>query len=158
MIICFSRTRRLRAGWIVALIYLLCILAPTIFFALPGSQAVAPCLIDASHAPGVVHVHNEVPAQHVHKDIQMRDHSGAYSHANSGDGHSISRALNATSVPEKAPHSSDGQCCGLMCATALPAMLIDIVKPAAPVALCEVESYRMVTDNAPPRLYRPPIS
>jgi hypothetical protein len=45
-----------------------------------------------------------------------------------------------------------------MCVTALPAALIDIVKPSAPTALCEVEGYRKVTDNAPPRLYRPPIS
>ncbi|SRR5216683_8433056 len=158
MLTTLTRLRRLRAGWIVALIYLLYILAPTIAFALPGSHAVAPCLIDASHAPGVVHVHNEVPAQHVHKDGHMRDHSGAYSHANSGDDHSISTAPNGKSVPEKAPHSSDGQCCGLMCVTALPATLIDIVKPSAPTALCEVEGYRKVTDNAPPRLYRPPIS
>jgi hypothetical protein len=150
-----SRLRRLRAGWIVALIYLLCILAPTISFALPSSQAVAPCLIDASHSPGVVHVHNEVPAQHVHKDDHMR---GTYLHANSGDDGSISTALNGSSAPEKAPHSSDGQCCGLTCVTALPAMLIDIVKPSAPVALCEVEGYLKVTDNAPSRHYRPPIS
>jgi hypothetical protein len=135
----------------VALVYLLCALAPTISFALPGSQAVAPCLIDATHAPGVVHTHNQVPAQHVH-------HFGAYSRASSGDDYSLSTALNGSSVPAKAPHSSDGQCCGLMCVTALPATLIDIAKPAAPVAVCELEGYCKVADNAPPGLYRPPIS
>ena len=36
--------------------------------------------------------------------------------------------------------------------------LIDIAKPSAPTALCEVEGCRRVTDNAPPQLYRPPIS
>jgi hypothetical protein len=158
MLVRLSRSKRLRAGWLVALIYLLCVLAPTISFALPGSRAVSPCLTDASRVAGVIHVHNEVPAQHVHKDGHMRDHSGAYSHASSGDDYSISTALNSRSVPEKAPHSSDGQCCGLMCITALPATLIDIVKPSAPTALCEIEGYRKVTDNAPPRLYRPPIS
>jgi hypothetical protein len=104
-------------------------------------------------------VHTDAPIQHVRKDAHRHDHSDRYSHAGSdGDHHSASMALNAKPVPEKAPHSSDGQCCGLMCVTALPAMLIDIVKPSAPVALCEVEGYLKVTDNAPPRLYRPPIS
>jgi hypothetical protein len=158
MLTSLTRLKRLRAGWIIALIYLLCVLAPTISFALPGSQAVAPCLTDASHAPGMVHVQNDVPAPHIHKDGHIHDHSGASSPTNSGDDRSISLTLNGKLVPEKAPHPSDGQCCGLTSVTALPAALIEIVKPSTPTALCEVEGYRKVTDNAPPRLYRPPIS
>jgi len=159
MLTSLTRLKRLRAGWVVSLLYLLCVLAPTISFALPGSHAVAPCLIDASHVPGMVHVHTEASTQHIHKDGHAHDHAAMHSHANSdGDQHSMSIALNGKSIPAKAPHSSDGQCCGLMCVTALPATLIDIVKPSAPTALCEVEGYRRVTDNAPPRLYRPPIS
>jgi hypothetical protein len=107
----------------------------------------------------MVHVHIEAPTQHIHKDGHWHDHSGANSHAKSDSAqHSMSIALNGKPAPEKAPHSSDGQCCGLTCVTALPATLIDIVKPSAPTALCEVEGYRKVTDNAAPRLYRPPIS
>ena len=153
-----NRPKRLGAGWLIALIYLLCVLAPTISFAIPGLHAVAPCLIDASHAAGMVHVHTEVPTRHVHNDSQGHDPSGDSHAISNGDRRSMSLALNPKSVPEKAPQSSDGQCCGLMCVTALPAMLIDVVKPSAPVALCEVEGCRKVTDNAPPRLYRPPIS
>jgi len=154
-----TRLKRVRAGWIVALIYLLCVLAPTISFAMPGSKAVAPCLTDASHVPGMVHLHKEASTQHIHKDGHGHDHSGAHSHARTdGDHRSMSMASNANSVPEKAPHSSDGQCCRLMCVTALPAKLVNIVKPSVPTALCEVEGCRKVTDNAPPRLYRPPIS
>ncbi len=159
MFVRLTRMERVRAGWFVTLIYLLCVLAPTISYALPGAHAIAPCLTDENHVPGVVHVHNEMPRQHVHKDGHAHDHSGGHSHANSdGDHRSMSMALNDKSVPEKAPHSSDAQCCGLMCVTALPATLIDIVKPSAPTALCEIEGYRKVTDNAPPRHYRPPIS
>jgi hypothetical protein len=150
MFVRLTTARRWRAGWLLAFVYLLCVLAPTISFALPGSQAVAPCLIDASHMPGVVHVHNV---------SQGHGHSGGHSHAISDDAHrSLPTALNGKSSPEKAPHSSDGQCCGLTCVIALPATLIDIVKPSAPTALCKVEGYRKVTDNAPSRLYRPPIS
>jgi len=154
-----TRARRWKAGWLLAFVYLLCVLAPTISYALPGAHAIAPCLIDDNHVPGMVHVHNEISTQHVHKDSHGHDHSGAHSHAKSdGDQRSTSIALNGKRAPEKAPHSSNGQCCGLMCVTALPATLIDIVKPSAPTALCEVEGYRKVTNNAPPRLYRPPIS
>jgi hypothetical protein len=146
-----TRLRRLRAGWIVALTYLLCVLAPTLSFALPGSRAVSPCLTDAA----IVRMHLDAPVQHVRIDGHGHDHANAHLHANPGDlDHSPSTAIKSVN----APHSSDGQCCGLMCVTALPATLNDIAKPSVPVALCEVEGYRKVTDNAPPRHYRPPIS
>ena len=156
MIVGLTRKRRVGAGWFVALIYLLCVLAPPLSFALPGSRAITPCLTEAAH-PGVVHVRNEMPTAHIHRDGHVHDHANVHSHASSGDQDS-SMAQNGKSAPEKAPHSHDGQCCGLTCVTALPATLTDIVKPDAPTALCEIEGSRKVTDNAPPRLYRPPIS
>ena len=134
-------------------------LAPTISYALPGAHAAAPCLTDENHVPGMVHVHSQMPTQHVHKDGHVHDHPGGHSHANSeGGGRAMSTTSDGKSIPEKAPHSSDGQCCGLMCVTALPAAVLDIVKPAAPRALCEPERFQSVADKAPPRLYRPPIS
>ena len=157
MLVRLTRTHRFRAGWFVALAYLLCVLAPTVSYALPGEHSTAPCLTDEDHVPGMVHVHTEMATQHVHKDGHVHDHIGGHSHANSGNDRSMSMALNGKSVPEKAPHS-DSQCCGLMSVSALPANLIDIVTPAAPTAVCEAERYRKVTDNAPSRLYRPPIS
>jgi hypothetical protein len=159
MLVRLTRTKRLRAGWFLAQIYSLCVLAPTISYALPRAHAAAPCLTDENHVPGMVHVHNEMPTQHVHEDGHVHDHPGGHSHANSdGDEHAVSMAPDGKSIPEKAPHSFDGQCCGLMCVTALPASVVDIVKPAAPTALCELERFRNVADNASPRLYRPPIS
>ncbi len=157
MIIGLTRTRRVGAGWFVALSYLLCVLAPTLSFALPGSRAVTPCLTEAAHGPGVVPVRNEMPTPNIHRDGHVHDHANVHSHPSAGD-QDRSMASNGKSAPEKAPHSSDGQCCGLTCITALPATLIDMVKPSAPTALCEIEGARKVTDNAPPRLYRPPIS
>jgi hypothetical protein len=158
MFVGLTRTRRLRAGWLVALIYLLCVMAPTISYALPGEHALAPCLTDENQVPGMVHVHDDGPAQHIHSDGHAHDYSDARAHPNSGSDHrSMSMELDGKSTPGKAPHSSDGQCCGLMCVTALPAALIDIVKPSAATTLCKVEGYSKVTDNAPPKLYRPPI-
>jgi hypothetical protein len=97
--------------------------------------------------------------KHVHKDGQVHEHYTTHPHANSdGNHHPATMAMDGKSAPENVPHSSDGQCCGLMCVSALPATLIDIVTPSAPMAVCEAEGYREVTDNAPSRLYRPPIS
>jgi hypothetical protein len=159
MLLRLTRKKRLKAGWIVTLAYLLCVLAPTISYALPGEHSMAPCLTDDAHVPGMVHIHNEMPTKHVHADGQVHEHSATHSHASSdGDHRSMSIAMDAKSAPQKGPHSSDGQCCGLMCVSALPATLIDIVTPSVPTAVCEAEGYREVTDNAPSRLYRPPIS
>jgi|ERR1700730_14126806 hypothetical protein len=153
MLVRLSRTKRLRAGWLIALIYLLCVLAPTLSFAWPGSHAVSLCLTEGAHVAGDVHIHTDAGIQHIRIEGHAHAHSSGHSQVNS-DGNQ----LGARFAPEKAPHSSNGQCCGLMCVTALPATLIDVVKPFAPTALCEVEGYRKVTDNAPPQLYRPPIS
>lgn len=158
MLVSLTRTQRLRAGWLVALAYLFCVLAPTISFALPGGHAIPYCLTD-DDAPGVVHVHDEGLVQHVHKDGHVHDHSGVQSSADASSTHDMKPvALNEGSVPAKAPHSSDGKCCGLMCVTALPATLVNVAKPSTPKALCEAERYRKLTDNAPPQRYRPPIS
>lgn len=165
MLVRLTRKKRLRAGWLVALVYLLCVLAPTISYALPGVHAPAPCLTDENHVPGMVHVHSE--SRHQHDDGQIHDHAAAQAHvhdlaalqAHSGDGdNSMSAASDSKTAPEKRSHTSSGQCCGLMCVTAIPAKVVDIVKPSAPTALCDVERHRNVADNAPRRLYRPPIA
>ena len=154
-----SKTARLKAGWFVALAYLFCVLAPTIAFALPGEHSFAICLTDEGHVPGMVHVHNDVPSEHIHGDGNSHRHSDRRLQANSDGEHpSMSMAPDVESAPQKVPHSSEGQCCGLMSVSALPALLIDIVTPSVPTAICEAERVRTVTDNAPPRLYRPPIS
>jgi hypothetical protein len=159
MLMSLTRLKRVRAGRIVALIYLLCVLAPTISFALPGLHSLASCLTDTNHVPGMMHVHAEAQTAHVHRDGHVHDHAVGHSHASpSDDAASIQASTAPEQTPSKGSHSSDGQCCGLMCVTALPATVIDIVKPAAPTALCEVEGFRNVADSAPPRLYRPPIS
>jgi hypothetical protein len=154
MLVRLTRVKRLRAGWLVAVAYLLCVLAPTISYALPGVHAPARCLTDPNHVPGMVHVHSE--PQHVHDGGEIHDHAAAQAHSD-GD-HSMSVASDSKPTPEKAPHKSGGECCGLMCVSAIPATVVDIVKPSAPTALCKVERYRNVADKAPPRRYRPPIS
>ena len=155
MLVRLTRAKRLRAGWLIALAYLLCVLAPTISYALPGVHAPALCLTDQNHVSGMVHVHSE--PQHVHSDGHAHDHAVMQGNS-TGHDHSMSVESDSKSAPGEASHTSSGQCCGLMCVTAIPAKVADIVKPSAPTALCEVEGCRNVADNALPRLYRPPIT
>lgn len=44
MLIGLTKTQQLKAGWLVALAYLFCVLAPTLSFALPGGHATPYCL------------------------------------------------------------------------------------------------------------------
>jgi hypothetical protein len=159
MLVRLTRTKRTKAGWFVALVYLLCVLAPTISYALPGEHSVAPCLTHDGHMSGMMRVHSDAPARHVHSDGHVHEHAAAHHVVDVvGDHIPTKIGSNSKQVPENAPHSPDGQCCGLMCVSALPATLIDIATPSVPTAICQFEGYRKVTDNAPHRLYRPPIS
>ena len=159
MFVRLTRAKRLRAGRIIALVYMLCILAPTLSFALPGSQAVSPCLTDVNHVPGMMHVHAEAPAAHIHADGQVHDRAMAHSHTSPADGIAPITALVAPEQsPSKGLHPSDWQCCGLMCLSALPSTLVEIVTPSVPTASQEVEGYFEVASNGPFRHYRPPIA
>jgi hypothetical protein len=156
-----TRAKRQRAGWIITLAYLFCVLSPTLSFALPGSHAIAYCLTDDDHAPSLTHVHNHVHnegvAQHVHQNGQVHDHSGSTHVHAAGDHQAKSVALSEDSGPAKSSHP-DAKCCGLMCVTALPAADTNVAKPSLPKAVRITENFRTLRDNAPPRLYRPPIS
>jgi hypothetical protein len=158
MLVRLTRARRLWAVRFAVLVYALCIVAPTLSFALPGSQAVSPCLTDANHVPGMVHVHAEPQPAHLHAEGTRHDHAAAHSHA--GTSHDAA-AIKAVVSPEQGPakgHASAGECCGLMCLTALPATLVEIVTPCVPTSAQAIETYRAVADNGPALLYRPPIA
>lgn len=146
--------KRLRAGRLVALVYLLCVLAPTLSFALPDSQAVSPCVAGAEHVPGMMHVH---AASHVHADEHKHNHATAHSHMGPPDDIPL---VQASTVPEQTPskgsHSSDGKCCGLMCLSALPATLVEVATPSVPRASTEADRFREVAESGPSERYRPP--
>ena len=159
MFVRLTRAKRLRAGRIIALVYMLCILAPTLSFALPGAHAVFLCLTDANHVPGVMHLHAGTPVAHRHADGHVHDHAMAHSQASPSDSVAAIKASTASEQsPSRGSHSSDGQCCGLMCLSAIPATLVEIVPPSVPTACKEVERFREVADNGPSRRYRPPIA
>ncbi len=170
MMIRLAGPMRLKAGWTLAFIYMLCVLAPGVSFAFADGSRVAHCLADDGHVWSVVHVHEGkavIAATHLHGDGHVNDQVNlSIAWAVPGPGNAVktpasyeTSAAAKTSVPAEAPHkSSDEQCCGLICLNALPSGIIEIVKLSAPTSVCASENYRNVADNAPSLLYRPPIT
>ena len=147
-----TKTQRLRAGCVVALLYLLCVMTPTIALALPG-MATPGCLLTDGAA--MVHVHNHASGEPQHRSLQG-DHGAAHVHDAMVSGKDEPSSSN---WPVRPAHGSFGtSCCELMCLTALPAMFANISPPDRPVSRGVNEASRVISDSTPPRLYRPPIS
>lgn len=150
-----TRTRRLVTARLLALAYLFCVLAPALSFAFAGAAHAAPCLTQDGHGRGIVHVQENAAgaSQHVHADGHFHHHlavAEAAEHA----------AAAAQPVSPAVDHhkSAGGQCCGMVCVSALPAALTDVVRPDAPRSICVSANYRAIADNTPPQHYRPPIA
>ena len=133
-----TRSLRIWTGWLLALGYLVCVLAPGAALALGTGPA--PCLdVDLPVAAASVHMHGEA----------MHDHAmHAHHHADAGS-------------PATAHHhdgkASPGPCCAMMCVTALPATLPVIAGPVQPVSTCAAEVDLSLPGEASPLLYCPPI-
>jgi hypothetical protein len=150
-----TRTRRLRAGWLLALAYLFCVVAPAASFALADGPRQMPCLVEDGIS--MMNGHDaQVSAPHVHMDGAMHDHA-AMVHKTAE--HDEAAAVVADDANHRTTNkTSTMPCCGMSCPGALPVTLPDVRKPLVPTTICLSLTERSVTDNAPPRLYRPPIS
>jgi hypothetical protein len=161
MLVRLTRDQRKKAGWIVALVYLLCIMAPTLSYAMPGKQAVSGCMTIEHVATGSMHMRDlPAPARLTHVDEAMHDHAQAQPTAMSGDDLSLMSAemSDEDTPPSKGPHTTSGQCCVLMCIGAMPAPLLEIASPSGLTVVRMTTSYRATADNAPDVHYRPPIA
>jgi hypothetical protein len=141
MLLRLRRSIRIKVGWLVAMAYLFCVLAPGA--ALAFGIGPTPCFGDE---PPVV----SVPSTQVHMG-GPHDHGGMHVH----------HQADASGAPHEHEHdgkASPGPCCAMLCATALPADLPTIVKPLSPVSVCTSEADRSLPSQAPPLLYRPPIA
>jgi hypothetical protein len=144
-----TRSKRLTAGWMAALVYLLCVLAPGAALAL--GRAPAPCFVDDLVAVALVGEPHDPAAVHRHADGSLHDHGGmqAHHHADAG-----TAPIGHNHKHETLP----GPCCAMLCVSALPADLPSIVKPSQPVSMCVIETSRSVPGEPPTLLYRPPIA
>ena len=161
MLLNLTRKRRQKAGRHVALIYMLCILAPTLSYALPGEHAPAHCLTMEGMSGSMLTHDEAVRPMHVHLDGQPHDHGSAQmsSMSDANDMVAMSDDMDGDGIPaKKGPHTTSGQCCALMCVSAIPAPAFEIAAPSAPSVVHVATTYRAMTDNAPAVHYRPPIA
>lgn len=149
MFVRFTTKQRGKAGWIAALVYVFCILAPTLSYALPGHHAVVDCMTIEGVAAGAMHMHSTGELVHDHSSAPATD---------DGDDASAMLASSSDKAPtSKNPHMS-GQCCALMCLTVLPAPIVEVAAPSVPTLIRVATSYSAPADNAPVAHYRPPIA
>jgi hypothetical protein len=139
MFVRLIRSRRLMAGWIVAAIYLFCVVAPPVALALGSGPA--PCLADEM-MPVVMPMHADDPAQ---------DHGSMHAHHHLAD----------QGVPSGHHHDGKGlpgPCCVMLCVVAIPTNLPAVAAPLRPAAVRLAETGQTLTGRTPPLLYRPPIA
>ncbi|MBR2119599.1 MAG: hypothetical protein V4458_07820 [Pseudomonadota bacterium] len=162
MFVHLTKAKRLRAGWLLALVYLLCVVAPGFSFALSDGSRTALCPMDGSHQFGIMQVHQSGvrTLQDVQRDGHVHAHPAGYSHFSMSDTSDDPISIaGETSVPTDDHHKSSGmQCCGMICVSALPAALVEIGKPSQPMSRSVSETYQHLAGNASSRHYRPPIS
>ncbi len=152
-----TRVMRVKAARILVALYALCLVAPIAGFSFADSALAAHCLDLPQGAMQVQHSHhhgealaNQDHAHHGHGhldvamtgDAAMNDHAGMNDH--SGSGHSKGKSV----VPA---------CCGVMCVSALPADLFELVPQTVSHASVVAFSDAGIAGDAPDRLYRPPI-
>jgi hypothetical protein len=145
MLVRLTRVIRSRFAGLLAVLYLICTLAPAAAFAFGDGSQTAHCLTETglsahmhgkgagapphSHADAVPHSHAEgTPADHSH------DHDDAGGAA------------------------ADSNCCGLFCLSSLPAGLVGVAPAAAPASKAIFPAANEIVGSGPDRLYRPPIA
>lgn len=148
----FTKAMRSMAARLLALVYLLCIVAPSVGHALSDGSKIVPCHMGESQEVGPTH------GSHVH--LHNEDHRGDGGELFVG----LHGAATAVTANDKYHGQADNshkalgmQCCGIACLSALPATVTEVVKPSKVTSICDVEKYTRVTDNTPTRHYRPPI-
>lgn len=146
MLISLTRAARFRVASALALLYMLCVLAPAAAFTFGDGSRAAHCLTDDNHGLRPAHVH-----EHNGHENDGHKHDGGTLHVHEdGTSHEHSKAPGGK--------SSDGQCCGLACLSALPASLSEVEAPALPAMIAVSVDEESIAGNPPDRLYRPPIS
>jgi hypothetical protein len=148
-----TRSARIRFGWLIAAVYLACVLAPGAALALGSGPA--PCLEAFQLTDPLQPVAAEPGQDDADAMMAMHDHAGMHMHHQGG-------AENLSENPPAKHHhdgkTSPGPCCAMLCVSALLADLPTFLKPQQPVSIALSETDRIMTGKAPPLPYRPPIA
>lgn len=134
-----------RAGYVVALIYAICALAPSV--ALASSH----CLVDENHGEVALHGHSGGLSQ-IH---DAAEHMSAQAQAASAD-HAAPHEPSDLPATAKIPHGAT--CCGSVSVPSLPLGTVELLEPLSQRSSYLPEAFSHLSDSEPPTLYRPPIS
>ena len=140
MFVRLTKSARLRSGWLVALLYLFCVLAPGAALALGDA---ASCL--TIETPAVAHDHEAVLPAHAHhrpRQLTMR----------------MMTTRPVTPDIGMATNGAPDPCCAMLCVSAIAADPPSVARPVPPISLCVSEDFQRLPGEAPPLLYRPPIA
>ena len=144
MLSALTKTFRARAAIVLAVLYALCILAPSVAFAFSDNPAVAHCLTEGHVGP---HDHGAKPEHggklHVHADGSAHQH------------HDDGTAPQPAGDDGKAPVAN---CCGLFSVVAIPYqpdINLGLNIPASVVVPALAEA---LSGRGPERINRPPIA
>lgn len=130
-----TRAMRLRWAGFLAVLYLICALAPSAAFAFGDGSRAAHCLTETNVA---AHVHSKGDAHaHAHDHGVVADHQ--------------------TSEGGDDGLAADQQCCGQFCMSSLPISHVGIIGAALPTAQPISLIAHAIQGNTPGCLYRPPI-
>ena len=121
----------------LAVMYLICVLAPSAAFAFGDENLGAHCLTEADSG---THIHSKAKAD-------------GHSHASTGPSNDANQAGDQDRTDGK-----DQQCCGLFCVSSLSANVFPVEQPLLPSSPTKFLSANGIEGNQPERLYRPPIS
>lgn len=137
MLLQVTKAIRIRAALVLAILFGVCIIAPSLGFAFADSRATAHCLTDNHHGTA-----KSQKTSHDH------DHGQAESH-----NHSDLSQLDTDQTDNAAP----GSCCGLFCLTALSAAHSPAFGPQLNASSPYPALQDAVTGGQPGRINRPPI-
>jgi hypothetical protein len=137
MFVRLTRSSRASAGWLVALLYLVCVLAPGAALALGGPAPWLPAEIEQA-------------AEHQH------DHTGHGTSHQHGSEHAAHQADSDGAKHKHDSKNSPGPCCAMLGLSAMTADVPAIAQPMEPRSIRISESIRSLHGTTPPLLDRPP--
>jgi hypothetical protein len=137
MLIRLSGAIRVRSARLLAILFLVCVLAPSAALALGDGSRAAHCFSDTT-VGAHVHKKSDVLAQaHDHDHGTAIDHQ----HSNGSDDGT----------------AADQQCCGLFCLSSLPTSVVGVDDLRLPASAAVTAIAQGIKASEPGCLYRPPI-
>ena len=143
MFVRLTRSTRRKAGWLAALLYLFCVMAPGAALALGDA---ASCLAIEIQATAAMHEQASFAAAPLHHHHEMQANADA------------APATHDHSQHQHGGKTSPGPCCAMLCVSGIAADLPALATPSQPISACVSENFQRLPGEAPPLLYRPPIA